>query len=829
MVETAVSVKETYPIVFGRKGGSSLSALAQLNSTKVVSQLKELFRIEQKLEQIKTELVEKLEREIQRTQGKNKKLFNLKRDVYNGRSLEKYNAIGFLDESIAILLRDVKNTKEQFENAANPFEAIFYSELKRTLIELGIISNSPFFKNGLLFSSQILYREIVKDNFNEGALNKKSKRFYISILKYLTRSLTKTTPFSSFNNIFFLEKKRDGYSSKEGEIQSYFSINNLLFHYTKEALLSYREFRRELDIKVNPTLWTNENNELHFFVNQNNNEFFKKLPSSDLIAFIKKEAQSSGIKYKDLIKAISGVLSEEVAKIENFLEVLIREGFLMLSFPVSCYNKEWVKELNNFIQGQDLQGNFLTLGKALDLVNNASLSLASLSTVERQHLMRFAYQEVSNSLKELYSETKFDEKVSPQDLFYEDTVAQLEDSISEENYTLIENCLKEAYHDLNSLSYKDHVRQNLSEVLTNEYGGKLPLLKFHEAIYLNPKYDHIFQQAPMEYVKTIIDQIKLSRLVGQETENIDLRKMIDRPNITFSEKPFGAYFQPIESNFSRVVLNGFSKGNGANASRFFNFCSQEQIEKAKKRNSEKEYIIADVKDASLHNTNLFPPLSQYVISLSHDNILDDQFEVLRLRDLFVISDKGEGIILTNREGIKVVPIQFSLEGSDGKSKLTHLLDIFDPNENFGYRILLESINALYKSDLKETDVIKVPRLNFGNQIVVQRKKWLINKRELVGVVGETASLTDLFYKLNKWKLSYGIPDRVFLKIKRKDRNSGDHYKPQYIDFSSPAFALLLQNMLSKADEIIELTEMLPSSQDVIEQGGYVKEYMVTVA
>ena len=54
MIETAIPVKETYPIVFGRKGGSSLSALAQLNSTKVVSQLKELFSIEQKLEQIKT-------------------------------------------------------------------------------------------------------------------------------------------------------------------------------------------------------------------------------------------------------------------------------------------------------------------------------------------------------------------------------------------------------------------------------------------------------------------------------------------------------------------------------------------------------------------------------------------------------------------------------------------------------------------------------------------------------------------------------------------------------------------------------------------------------
>ena len=829
MVEAAVSVKQTYPIIFGRKGGSALSKLAQLNSTKVVSQLKVLFSIEEKLEHIKSELVEKLEQEIQRTQGENKKLFNLKRDVFNGRSLEKYNSIHFLDETIALLLKDIKSTKEQFESILKSLEAIFHSELKAAFVELGTMSNSPFFKNGLLFSSQVLYKEIVKGNFNEGTLNKKSKRFYISILKYLTRSLTKTTPFSSFNNIFYLEKEKEGYRAQEGTLQSYFSINNLLFHYAKEALLSHKEFRKELCVKVNETLWENENSELHFYVNQNNNEFFKKLPNSDLIAFIKEKTQSSKVKYKDLVKAISEILSDEVAKIENFVEVLIREGFLMLSFPVSYYSKTWAKELDDFIQENDLTKDFLTFGTKLNLVFEASLSLPSLSTLERQNLIKFTHQEVSEFLTKLHNETKFLEKVSPQDLFYEDTVTQIEDSISEENYDFIKGCLKEAYKELNSVSYKDQVKQSLSEVLKDDFECKMPLLKFHETVYLNPKYSQIFHRATVEPIKAIIDQIQLSRLVNREIENIDLKEMTkDSKNQTLS-KPFGAYIQAIESDFSQVVLNEFSKGNGANASRFFNFCPEEQLEKVKKLNSEKEYIIADVKDASLHNTNLFPPLSKYVISLSHNNILNDQFDELKLKDLFVTTDKEEGIVLTNGEGTKVVPIQFSLEGSHGKSKLTHLLDLFDPNENFGYRMLLESINALYKNDLKEKDIVFIPRFSYGNEIIIQRKKWLINKRELVGVVGKTTSLTDLFFKLNKWKSSHAIPDRVFLKIKGKDRSSGDHYKPQYIDFSSPVFVLLLQNILSKADDVIELTEMLPGSKDVIEQGGYVKEYLITVA
>ena len=101
------------------------------------------------------------------------------------------------------ILKKRKNYKKELK----VYKEVFNQELISSIEQLKKITNTYFFKNGMLFSSHILSREISKTDFKFNILNKKNKRLLISVLKYLSRSLTKTTPFSSFNSVFLFRRQ----------------------------------------------------------------------------------------------------------------------------------------------------------------------------------------------------------------------------------------------------------------------------------------------------------------------------------------------------------------------------------------------------------------------------------------------------------------------------------------------------------------------------------------------------------------------------------------------------------------------------------------------
>jgi len=84
----------------------------------------------------------------------------------------------------------------------------------------------------------------------------------------------------------------------------------------------------------------------------------------------------------------------------------------------------------------------------------------------------------------------------------------------------------------------------------------------------------------------------------------------------------------------------------------------------------------------------------------------------------------------------------------------------------------------------------------------------------------------MFYRLNKWKTDKNIPDEVFIKSTNQDFKNpqNDNYKPIYINFTMPIFIILLQNILKNSEAIIELSEVLPSSENVLNNERFVKEY-----
>ena len=823
-----------FPIIFGRKGGAFEFFNKAYFDYSFIETISSLSDLEKELVNKKKDFINILTLEIKANQGKNSKLLNLKRDVYNDRNLKKYQKIESLKERIKKDISDLDSIKYKFEQEFKIFSDLFMLTLQKSINNLNEIIHQPFFKNGLLFASHILYNEINKTNFDFPYLNKKNKRLIISVLKYLTRSTTKTTPFSSFNNLFFLQQNINGnYHSSKNQIQSYFQVNNLFFYYLKEILLNINEFKNNLILHINTTLWEEQNSkEWHFFVNHNNDESFKKFACSPILEFIRKEITQTDCTYNELVLLIANETSETISNVAQFINKLVAEGFIKLIFPVTVSQKNWVLDLKVYLKQNDLEKRFQSFIDMLEMLNNTLIEMKSLDIDRRKDIIELSYKNIVHTFQLFDESNEFTKKVKPQDLYYEDTLQHIDSLISKSTYTNVEFSLKEVFYNLNNLFYKKSIKEHFSKILTSNFDGKLPLLKFYEGIYLKNLKEQSFQEKSLATIRNIISSVQKIKENDLQVEFIDLKQQFTSIDLKVDTRPFGAYIQTTDKDFSKIILNGFSNGYGANCSRFFNVCSNEQVKQIKFFNENNQKIIADVKDASLHNTNNYPALTDCVISVCDDQNLKRDHTLLNLSDLYVIADANKSIILVNKEKKEIIPISFSLEGMNRKSKFTQFLDIFNPNENIGYSILLENINKLYKKDLNMKSVVTVPRLCFGHTIIIQRKKWLIKKNVLTDIIYNTQenSLSKVFYKLNKWKQKYDIPDEVFIKIGSQDFKNpqNDNYKPQYIHFGIPVFVLLLQNILKKSDEIIELSEMQPSSENVLNNGGFVKEYILNI-
>jgi len=828
---------KNFPVIFGRKGGHQIKIISLFALTDINKSVAKLLLLEQRLYRKKDELLGNLYQEISIDKGKNKKLLNFKRDLFNSRNIEKYQTLNFTNRKIKILINEFNSLKKQYHEDIKIYCLFFEEQLRVSIKNFQKIVHLPFFKNGLIYASQIIYDEIHKTNFEYQSLNKKNKKLIVSILKYLTRSVTKTTPFSSFNNIFFLEQNLNGnysYSSNKEEIQSFFQVNNLLFYCIKEILLGLYDFKKTLNIIVNTNIWEENNGkEIHSFVNKNNNESYKKLPYSSVLKFIRTEISSHKITYSELTSKLITITSKDIETVQTFVDTLIDEGILELIFPATLHKKNWVYTLKNYLRKNDYENNLIPLINALEIIDDTKSCLKLLSTEERKGKIEYAYKSMAETIKQFNVINVFTKNVKPQNLYYEDTLSQINGEISHSTYEKIKISLKSAYLHLNSISYKNELKKELSKTLNSKFNGKLPILTFYESIYLKRKAAFLLEKLPLKGIEKVIDGIqRINREKALQKEFIDLKELISPlSSIDDIRVSFGANIQPRDINFSEIVLNNFSKGNGANCSRFLNLCSDEIIDKIKASNINEKTIITDVKDASIHNTNIYPPVTDYLISICNNQNLKEDYKLLPLLNLYIIIDDSKGIILVNKSGEEITPIQFSFEGLNRKSKFTQFLDIFDPNENFGYTFLLESINNLYLKELETSNIVEIPRLYFSNNIIIQRKKWLVKKEEVFNILySNDTSFSLMFYNLNKWKLKNGIPDEVFIKIKPRDINNpqDDHYKPQYIDFRIPVFVLLLHNIIKGAHNTITFSEMSPNTKDVQNNGGCVKEYIFNI-
>lgn len=150
--------------------------------------------------------------------------------------------------------------------------------------------------------------------------------------------------------------------------------------------------------------------------------------------------------------------------------------------------------------------------------------------------------------------------------------------------------------------------------------------------------------------------------------------------------------------------------------------------------------------------------------------------------------------------------------------------------------MAHAINQAYEHENSSTEGIQyLHRIVFDGWLVIQRRTWYI-KKELVPHKETGESEWEFLIRIQQWRRRLDIPDEVFVyaydrrnqEILTPDESKKlrrDDYKPQYVSFKNPFLVRLFSKCVDKTPKTIRITEMLPSSDELLSGSGkrYVTE------
>lgn len=309
------------------------------------------------LDDKKNSLTERLFSEITALQDNNarKKLLNIKRDIYNNRSINKKDyelSSGFLSAGMMAELDAFLQSRETFRGNYEKGRQLYICEVKEIRNVLKDHWRNDRYMCGLMMGSNVLLNELFK-YFENNRSTGKAEHTELGLMKYYSRMFSKTSPFSTFTNLAIANLGRPGpmlsMANDEDkyfkDIQSLVRLNAHILKYFLNILSCYPGFYRNIEMKLNPTLIKEESGYV-FLVNSNNSEAFQRISKDDIIEMIiDKCATGPALTYAGLVDFLTEVVDEESAVLEQFLRSLIGYGIIEFDFQISGTDPDWLLAL----------------------------------------------------------------------------------------------------------------------------------------------------------------------------------------------------------------------------------------------------------------------------------------------------------------------------------------------------------------------------------------------------------------------------------------------------------------------------------------------------
>lgn len=403
---------ELFPYALIRLGGGSYEEWSKFSFPKSNDVVEEIYKLKLKQEHEKNVLCDNLFEFISNSKDPDVQniVQNLRRDVFNERKLKNSKVNKALEvlpsalseklQSYILLLKELKE-KEQSGGSFYIDELISGRKVLKALV------NSEHLKKGLILSSRTLLNRL--DSFQKRPVDKFRKKEHQveqSLLQYLTRMYTKTSPFSTFTNLSVGAINED----KQGiemtaingqQVKGHIRLNNYLFKFLMDLLKNYRPSYILFSLRCNPTVQSRGDHFL-YLTNNNNIESFQRIPYNPVVEHIIEVVQgyTEGIKFRDLIKDLQDDIDASAEEVESYIKQLIEFGLLEYNIGVSGIDPDWDIKLVDALLPQVEQGvkHIDELTERLQTIRKLGNKYAESDVFARPELLQTAY----DAFREIY-------------------------------------------------------------------------------------------------------------------------------------------------------------------------------------------------------------------------------------------------------------------------------------------------------------------------------------------------------------------------------------------------------------------------------------------
>jgi hypothetical protein len=734
------------------------------------------------------------------------------------------------------------------------------------------------------------------------SLSAKQLHIERAVIKYVTRSHAKTSPFSTFGRLALAEPTDLGGAiwlfDDSLAFTSQVRISSSNWLKLRPLVLAIRGIADHLRVRPNPTLESSPDGH-KFLRNVHNVESFQTLPPFDELTVIAELAGDSP-PFETLLHRVSSAEAVEGNEddVRAFLDRLIAEGFLEFDAGISGTDPDWDLSLVSLLgpmasecpAAAEIVAALNEIREQLRLFGTGGLAdrdkivvrcqtrlaglldyLMAAGGSQKHHVVDSQRPpEAAPSRAPLQR----DPRLEQQYLLYEDS------AISQPAIQIESLELRELAESLSTLTrymgFADGLhdeRSQLTHYCVAKYGeGAVPLIRVYEDYYRDCKVpeQRLKQEsktsdssAPIEYPGAASFRAaseSRSRALNAWIESLairlhnDGRASAERVDIVAEDLvsasallvpphepvPFAgsAYVQmitPGEGNSHCIgVVNGVAAGYGKMMSRFLELFPGEVAELMRTNNRNTDgFRLAEVRDASVSNANMHPPLLDFEISSPGAQTSFPPDKQIAVSDLFVEigKDAESSLSLYRRStGERLEVLDLGFLGLPYRSQLLQLLVRgFSRAKYVSFYPLLRAATAAASpppGSVTSNGVVCRPRMVFNHRLVLQRRSWTVDLEALpVRWAAETDA--SFYVRVNQWRETNGMPPHVFVFLtrdkeaarKKGSKLSRDDYKPQFISFQNWFTIDLFERMVSKATKTVFIEEMLPSADSMLRIGG----------
>lgn len=790
---------------------------------------------------------------------------NYRRALYNKKNDEKatLSALNVIPENYKIKIHKLIRLKKEINTILIEIQNEHARALDSDRRSLYSSMQNQLFLNGVYMSSESIYHYITKlvNSANEN-LHKKEITKDLGILKYLSRSSAKTSPFSTFTsvNLCDISNKKNIRFQPNGVVAK-LTINSWLLNIIQHIITSDKELLGYMSVHLNSTLKVNKE-EFRYVINLNNVETFQTVKLNSLLNELLNEFKKrKTLQINYLINRIKTKFQIDEDNAQQHLLSCINIGFIEIKKLSSAIDPNWNETLllnlkKTFSKNNSLQIKIII--ETLEYLNRITSTKSLFDVNHKNELIKIAKDKIGQIIEFSPKQQIEKNKHILKNIFFEDAKAQEHVSFKKNLITPVGETLAHLYNILGFLDYRKNEQLLMYEYFRKKYSinSKVSFLEFYEDYYrdivLNKnktptnstssnkgyvisKYQKLKEQWTKSFLAavTAINENKEEIFVNSAQIIQSNNEVKFQPNHSIHGS-VGAFLQfTFKNNHLSgqhyTIVNSLFYGYGKMFSRFLHLFPKSAYKKIADNNTFKqnnEFLFAEVNDSSFHNANLHPPLLPYEIVFPgcHTRLKDKQ--QIYVNDIEIYADQKLKTLnlLHSKSKTPIFPLDLGFQSMKGRSEMFQLMTYFSKTDFNSYNTLTSIINHQIFQEKKNRYPIILPRIIYEGNIILQKKTWIIDKKSIP--IQENGATEAIYhFMIIQWKNSLGIPDHIFFRLySRKiafdtpDKGTKD-YKPQYINFNSPLFIKLFQKLINKAQYYIEIEEMLPAPNDLLQIDG----------